>query len=562
MTNLSAIISIVAFVVNSALGVYVLRKNPGAAANRSFALLMGSFVLWDLSEAVLRFFSNEADEAALMFWLRLEWTGIAAIGGVLVHFVLSYPTKRVILEWKPSYVLIYAPTFLIIGLVWASDLVVHDIASGPLGYDAVVGSAYPLMAVIYTVQIFAAFVVLLISYRTSEVQIIKKRSQILLMGVAVPVVVGSVTETFLPILIDIPTRLGIGSIYTVIMGIFAAYAIMKYKLLVIEPTVEVFRPAKVDFSVQVGHNNLVESGDSFYAYNAFRNIVSDTPGLCITTTYPEKIRWRYGLEKTPIVWISKTSLGETTFKPADLNFEISQTATKFMRDNPRTSVLLEDLEYLAEVSGFDDVLRFIKILTDVGSANSSTVIVPVNPVALEEKDFFTIKGSFDSVRDVSSLTGAPSGVIGDRFANSVLYLDNQTECYERFKHELSQKRALFITATYPEKVSTRLGIQNIRFIWLSESEESPGAVNPSGLKYEVLRDVTKFIEENPTHIILFEGLEYLTSSVGFSDVLEFLQSVIDLVSSKGTRLLVPLQPRAFGVRELNILEKRFDETIR
>jgi len=562
MTNPSAIISIVAFVVNLTLGVYVLRKNPGAAANRSFALLMGSFVLWDLSEAILRYYSNGVDDATLMFWLRLEWTGISAIGGVLVHFVLSYPTKRAILEWRPSYVLIYAPTFLIMGLVWASDLVVHDIASGPLGYDAVVGSAYPLMAVIYTVQIFASFVVLLISYRTSEIQIIKKRSEILLMGVAVPVIVGSVTETFLPVLIDIPTRLGIGSIYTVIMGIFAAYAIMKYKLLVIEPTVEEFRPEKVDFTVQVGHNNLVESSDSFYAYNAFRNIVSDTPGLCITTTHPEKIRQRYGLEKTPIVWISKTSLGETTFKPADLNFEISQTAMKFMRDNPRTSILLEDLEYLTEVAGFDDVLRFVKILTDVGSANSSTVIVPVNPAALEEKDLFIIKGSFDSVKDVSHLIGAPSVVIGDRFANSLLYLDNQAQCYERFKHELPGKRGLFITTTYPEKVSPKLGIQNVNFIWLSESEESPGAVDPSGLKYEVLRDVTKFVEENPTHIILFEGLEYLTSSVGFSDVLEFLQSIIDLVSSKGTRLLVLLQPRAFGVRELSILEKRFDATVR
>ncbi|UCD92467.1 MAG: hypothetical protein JSV43_00605 [Methanobacteriota archaeon] len=96
MTNLFVIVSVAAFAVNMTLGVYVLRKNPGAAANRSFALLMGSFVLWDLSEAVLRYIDNPADPA-MMVWLRLEWTGIAAIGGVLVHFVLSYPTKKSIL---------------------------------------------------------------------------------------------------------------------------------------------------------------------------------------------------------------------------------------------------------------------------------------------------------------------------------------------------------------------------------------------------------------------------------------------------------------------------------
>jgi archaellum biogenesis ATPase FlaH len=560
MTNPSVVVSVVALLVNLTLGVYVLRKNPGAAANRSFALLMGSFVIWDLSESVLRYIDNPADPT-MMFWLRLEWTGIAAIGGVLVHFVLSYPTKKQILEWRPAYALIYAPTFLIIGLIWATDLVVKDLALGPLGYDAAVGSAYPLMAVIYTIQIFSALIVLLRTYVSSEAQIIKKRSKILLMGVAVPVIVGSITETFLPVLMDIPTRLGIGSIYTVIMGIFAAYAIMKYKLLVIEPTVEEFRPVKIEFLVQAGHNNLVESDDSSYAYNAFRNIVSDTPGLCITTTYPDKIRKKFGLEKTPIVWISKTSLGETTFRPSDLNFEISQTASKFMRDNPKTSVLFDDLEYLVEIAGFDDVIRFVKILTDVGSASNSTVVVPINPEALEEQDLYIIKGNFDSIKDIPALAVPSSGAIDDHFVNSILFLDTRDRCYEQFKQELVGKNGLLLTTTFPQKIIPTLGIQNIRFIWLSESEESPGAVDPRGLKYEVLREVTKFVEENPSHVILFEGLEYLSSLISFSEVLEFVQSVIDLTSSKGTRLLVPLHPKAFGDRELGILRKRFDLTI-
>ncbi len=558
MTNPSFIISVVAFVVNLGLGVYVLRKNPGAAANRSFALLMGSFVLWDLSEAVLRYLSNGADEAVLMFWLRIEWTGISAIGGVLLHFVLSYPTKKSFLEWKFSYVLIYAPTLFIVALVWGSDLVVSGIASGPLGYDATLGSAYPLLAIVYTVQISASLVVLLRTYLTSEVQIIKKRSKILLLGVAVPVIVGSATETFLPILLDIPTRLGIGSIYTVIMGIFSAYAIMKYKLLVIEPTVEESRPVKVEFVVQAGHNNLIESTDASYAYNAFRNIVSDTPGLCITTTYPEKIRRKYGLEKTPIVWISKTSLGETTFKPSDLNFEISQTATKFMRDNPKTSIILEDLEYLTEVAGFDDVVRFVKILTDVGSANNSTVIVPVNPSALEQREYFILKRNFDSVMDVIHLDGTPREALAADLVNSILYLDKDDQCYERFKQESAGKRGLVITTKFPQKIIPKLGTRDMKTIWLSESEESPGAVDPSGLKYEVLREVAKFIEDNPACVILFEGIEYLISHVGFPEVLDFLQSVIDLTSSKGARLLVLLHPKAMHIRELGIIEKRFD----
>lgn len=558
MTNLFVIVSVVAFAVNMTLGVYVLRKNPGAAANRSFALLMGSFVLWDLSETALRFIDNWNDPAMLL-WLKLEWTGISAIGGVLVHFVLSYPTKKAVLESKITYALIYAPTFVLIALIWFSDFVVKGVAypSGPLGYDAAVGVAYPALAVVYTIQIFVALVVLLETYRKSEVQIIKKRSRILLMGVAVPVIVGSITETFLPVMMDIPTRLGIGSIYTVIMGIFAAYAIMKYKLLVIEPAIEEFRPPKMEYLLEVGHNNLIEASDSTYAYNAFRNIVSDTPGLCITTTYPEKIRQQYGLEKTPIVWISKMSIGETTFKPTDLNFEISQSTAQFMRDNPRTSVLFEDLEYLIQIAGFNNVVRFVKVLADVGSANRSTVVVLVNPSALQEKEMAIIRKSFDSVRDVSDI-GEMRRFSDLDLVNCVLFKDREEHCYDQFRQEVSARAGLFITTTYPGKITRKEGFSDIDFIWLSETEELPGAINPSNLKYEALREVTKFAEDHPNHLILFEGLEYLSSHTGFSDVLEFLQSLIDLVSSKGTKLLVSLHPKAFSDREVGIIQKRFD----
>ena len=39
MTEIFALQSFVALAVNSVLGIYVIRKNPGAPANRSFALI-------------------------------------------------------------------------------------------------------------------------------------------------------------------------------------------------------------------------------------------------------------------------------------------------------------------------------------------------------------------------------------------------------------------------------------------------------------------------------------------------------------------------------------------
>ena len=67
MTNPWVVVSVVAFVVNLSLGVYVLRKNPGGAANRSHALLMGCLVLWDLSEGALRYYSNGAIQTTTLW---------------------------------------------------------------------------------------------------------------------------------------------------------------------------------------------------------------------------------------------------------------------------------------------------------------------------------------------------------------------------------------------------------------------------------------------------------------------------------------------------------------
>ena len=79
MSEIFAVQSFIALSVNLALGIYVIRKNPGAPANRSFALLMVTFVIWDLSEGILRLSPNVTDMGLIRIWVNIEWIGIAAV---------------------------------------------------------------------------------------------------------------------------------------------------------------------------------------------------------------------------------------------------------------------------------------------------------------------------------------------------------------------------------------------------------------------------------------------------------------------------------------------------
>src|SRR5947199_8161026 len=84
---------------------------------------------------------------------------------------------------------------------------------------------------------------------------------------------------------------------------------------------------------------------------------------------------RFGFERTPILWITSASNTERTVRPNGLDFELVHTVVKFLRENPGTAVLLDDLDYLATVAGFDAVARFLKRVLNHASASRGTVIV-------------------------------------------------------------------------------------------------------------------------------------------------------------------------------------------
>src|SRR2546426_2864631 len=130
------------------------------------------------------------------------------------------------------------------------------------------------------------------------------------------------------------------------------------------------------------------------------DFVSAPRGLGATAPPPPHVAPRLGLERTPILWITTASSTERTVRPNGLDFELVHTVVKFLRENPGTAVLLDDLDYLAAVAGFDAVGRFLKRVVNQASASKGTVIVAAGQGTFTPDQVAVLRGSVDRLVDI------------------------------------------------------------------------------------------------------------------------------------------------------------------
>jgi len=108
-----------------------------------------------------------------------------------------------------------------------------------------------------------------------------------------------------------------------------------------------------------------------------------TQGLCFTMRSPMEIRLRYALQTTPIFWISNH--GPENINPTGLEV-IADTIKRFLNQSKSPVVLLDGIEHLIFFNGSLPVLRFLKDVEELTILYNAIFILPVNPMAVEEKE--------------------------------------------------------------------------------------------------------------------------------------------------------------------------------
>ncbi|MBU6997871.1 MAG: PAS domain S-box protein [Theionarchaea archaeon] len=149
--------------------------------------------------------------------------------------------------------------------------------------------------------------------------------------------------------------------------------------------------AEDSFSTDLRYN--LESGEGYAvlgkkpdkAFEIFVDLVThEIPGFVMSRTHPDRIRKKYNLVKTPLVWLTRSHV-EQGVDPNDLS-KLIFIIRNFTRKSQQSVVLLDGLEYLMTQNGFEAALKFLRDLKDTIVLNNSRLIVPLHVDTLSPRE--------------------------------------------------------------------------------------------------------------------------------------------------------------------------------
>jgi PAS domain S-box-containing protein len=161
----------------------------------------------------------------------------------------------------------------------------------------------------------------------------------------------------------------------------------------ITPAVENTLKSEMKYSLEGGERFLIENPQPDKGFDIFLDCVTHgIQGFSICRTHPKKIKRKYGLKKTPVLWLS-TSGAENSIDPKDLA-KINHIINEFLQKASNSVVLLEGIEYLIIQNDFDPVIKTIHSLNDYITISDSRLLIPVNPKTLSEKELSILEKEF------------------------------------------------------------------------------------------------------------------------------------------------------------------------
>lgn len=397
--SIYAVLPVIALISNSILAIYLLWRNPKRIENKLFAFMLLFFALWDVGEILMRTTND--------LYIATVGTRMFLMGGFLsapVYFIftLFFPKRNKLSGNRYIIGMIVISSVVVMSMNWFTDLLIRTAKPFYWGYSPAYGTFYPMAAFLHIFFTIAALTVLCITYLKTEILIVRKRASFVIIGTMVPIIFGSPTNVILPLLGH--TVLELASAFTVIMGGFIAYAILKYKVMII-PTAEEVKNTKVELKLKQGVSYLIEEEKPNRSFGIFVDLVTHgAHGLCVTRIPPDDVRQEFGLMKTPIIWLSRTVDDKMCIDPA-MTAELSMTIKNFIEESKNGVVLLDGIEYLIVHNNFNKVLKLLHDLNEAIAVYNAIMTIPIDKRILNEKEYALL------VRDIKILPpnfGIPS----------------------------------------------------------------------------------------------------------------------------------------------------------
>ncbi len=133
-----------------------------------------------------------------------------------------------------------------------------------------------------------------------------------------------------------------------------------------------------------------------------------------------------------------------------------------------------------------------------------------------------------------------------------LYLGPPGSAQEAFVRLVGRgAHGICFSRTHPNLLRRELGLEKTPMVWLSASAEAD--VMALERPDEIRRTLRNFISRSPGAAVLLDGVEYLVLRFGVDEAARLVNDLSDLAAVKGAVLLLPVDPKGLGEREMALL---------
>ncbi len=154
------------------------------------------------------------------------------------------------------------------------------------------------------------------------------------------------------------------------------------------------RAPAAEVELEQSFTYLIKEEKSERSYHLFEKaIAKGMKGFCVTRNYPLKIKSKFNLGDTPILWLSNVGK-ENSIRPKDL--EKLSVLAGAVPGQEKGVILLDGLEYLITNNNFLTVLRFVQSLRDQVAINHSILMLALNPSTLDAHELNLLEKEVDA----------------------------------------------------------------------------------------------------------------------------------------------------------------------
>ena len=339
--------------------------------------------------------------AALLFSKRIQGTFDLLFAITVGVFVLATANaeidslkalrKYLLTQFPNSFVFYVFVQVLAIASVWTSNPTVTIPPGGAIKFEFPTLLLFMLGLASVTVLIYVPFVLLSYVRRIRARPSVVRDVYMIILGVSGYTVAEFVVEVVLPFYgMDVRA---VGFIVEMALVGLVAYAVRERGFLedLLVPRAEADLKTAPTFALGRGLTYLVLEENPIHSFEIFRDLVTHgAQGLCITRKPPKNVMVEYGLEKTPILWLSRVANQKNCVRPSPPE-NVAMAVEHFIGVGENSVVLLDGVEYLIAHNDFASVLALLHDLNENVSLRDSILLIPVDPRALNEKEFALIK---------------------------------------------------------------------------------------------------------------------------------------------------------------------------